>query len=541
MANNYEITKSYKLEKLDIIPCRNIPTDLIGEGKMSNGETKIKFGTPISLVGIFDELTLFHDIDSMVNSGYITITEQGNAILDLPIMGWERIDIKFSIETENNIYKPYERKFFVYGVDNVSETGDTRKYTIRFASMSALINVATKIEKRYIGTPDEIIKEICDINAFKVSEGVLGDGQWKEYPGYFPVEKSCIDLDLSEFVTTPKTKPNLDIIASCKTPFSFMKYIADIAQDNQLGAFSDCLLFQQTNGKLVFTSYANISIKNSVFDFYKTPWVNDSSKNIPVSNYKYSIVDYSFNKLFNSQDSCSSGMMGNVTKILDFSTMTVKTFENFYSLDTSNANNKKHTFLTGTGLPTALVTEIPSLNGVNPNTKSTILGPEMNAYRMTSSSSEDGREYRAFKQSPVANISVYGAGINQANANPLTQAQASSGLAPNTIKIETAKSSLAMGKPYNINMRTASILFELNPCTDLELGKCVNIKMNTPNNSKAVSEFINGIWYIGKIKYTLTLSDIKVFVTCYTNTNPSFKATSNSSLKFNEEDYTITN
>ena len=53
----------------------------------------------------------------------------------------------------------------------------------------------------------------------------------------------------------------------------------------------------------------------------------------------------------------------------------------------------------------------------------------------------------------------------------------------------------------------------------MKLGQPVTINMTGNRSEKSdistIEEFLNGQWYIGKIKYTLTLANIDVSVECY--------------------------
>ena len=73
----------------------------------------------IDLRAIFQELNIYSNIDDMITTGDILISEQGNLIEKLPIEGTEYIEIEFC--TLENEYDKYHRIFFVRAIEKLSE------------------------------------------------------------------------------------------------------------------------------------------------------------------------------------------------------------------------------------------------------------------------------------------------------------------------------------------------------------------------------------------------------------------------------------
>ena len=472
MASSYESSISYKLKTLNIV--KNV-----GPGSATGTNVS---GVPdtVSLIGAFQDLVIFHDIDETVTSGYIVIREQGNLIKAFPIIGWERLDIEFNIiaatsgGNATDVSTPYKRSFFIYAVDEMAETADTKMYTLRFADLSALINVSSRLEHRYKGKAEDIIQEICNTDMF-TKHGL------KNSPNG---SSTAIPLTVNT-----STKFQMDYVSPCWKPFDFIHRIASLAVSSE-GNFNDCIFFQQTDGTFYFTDYLTL-FKGTPVEFKKRPTVTTKITD------KYVINDYVLNKLFNTQSQAISGMFGVVAKVFDFSNMTYKTFVNYYYSGDVEASTPKYS-----AIPVDELKEVQA--------EKAYIDTMMTPY--IKNSTGDPR-FSSVKQSPAACIAVFGTGFDQTSvekgASSLSQG----------VSFETARYAYANGLPCHLNMRTKSAIFTLNPCTDLKLGQLVTINMggNTSekNDIPSIEEFLNGTWYIGKIKYHLTLAEISVDVECH--------------------------
>lgn len=482
-----DIVHSYSLKRLNLVKntTRNFSTN---EDKLS-------------LIASFEELVIYHSIDDISTSGYITLREQGNLIKFFPIEGLERLDVEFAIDDPTHKYEPYKRSFYIYAVDSMTETGDTKMYTLRFADLAALINVSSRLEQRYTGKAEEIIKSIAISDIFTKHEikNINNDDDSTASTSN-DESKPAIDLSIDT-----STQFQIDLISPAWKPFDFIKRICSSAVSTN-GTFNDCLFFQQTDGKYIFTDYLTL-FKQQPLNFKKYPQIKAKILD------KYTIIDYSLNTLFNTQAQAMTGMFGIVSKIYDVSTMSVQTFINYYCKRDINAKNPKYSGIT--------VDELSNIDQ-NPNYIDKLMEP------YTPQGPEDPR-FKAIKQSPAGCINVSACGFDETAM--VKAAAAAAGATGNVGTFEptgsntgltvfqTPKYTIANGIPCKLNMRTKSAVFFLNKCTDLKLGYPVEINMKDLYSEKAdkptFSEFLNGKWYIGKIKYALTLTDINVEVECY--------------------------
>lgn len=476
----YQITNSYTLSKLDLV-------------KTFAGYSKKKSSVPgnqISLIGAFETLCIYHDIDEIATSGYVTVKEQGNLIKFFPIIGWERIDIEFSISlssesgnTGTHLYEPYKRSFFVYAVDQMADQGDTKMYTLRFADISALINVASRLETRYTGKAEDIISKVCSTDMF-MNHGINTG-----------TSTAAMPLQIAT-----STQFELDVISPCWKPFDFIKRIASLAVSSG-GTFNDCLFFQQTNGIFTFTDYK--TIMNSVpLEFIKRPSVKPEVE----PGAKYTIKNFILNKLYNTQSQSAIGMFGIMSKIFDFSNMSLHSFANYYYQGDTTTSTPEYSAIK--------VDEITTTENT-PGYIDSMMSP----YYPKNAAITGNPRFNSIKQSPVSCINISGCGFDQSSV--LKMSGTTNVVSGETAAFQTPRFSVANGIPCNLNMRAKRVIFEMNPCTDLKLGQTVVLNMDTVSSEKSdvrgIEEFLNGVWYIGKLQYQLTSSEITVNAECFTN------------------------
>lgn len=496
MAESQTITKSYELKKLNIT--KNIGASTMGKGQL-NVDT-------ISLINSFRDLYIYHDIDQTVTSGEIIIQEQGNLPKTFPIMGWERIDIEFQALGSSNItYDSYKRSFFVYAIDEMMDSGDVKFYTIHFADLSALINVSSRLEHRYVGKAEDIISEICNSDIF-AKHGLknTADG----------TSTNAINLSYKT-----QTQFDMDFVAPSWKPFDFINKIASLAVGGSgnadlkkaaesnpnvapiagLSEFSDCLFFQQTNGEFYFTSWFNLFTHAPSATFKKYPRNDNTIKD------KYVITNYNLSRLYNTQTQAMTGMFGLVSKVIDVSNMSINTFHTYYY--SGDVGTDKGTY-SAIG-----VEELPTGDAIQAGYIDNLLSLYYFNYDSDNHTSMDPR-FSAIKMSPAACITVNACGFSESE-------MARGGRTSNLqgVSKETAMYAYARGHACNLNLRAKSVTLTLNPCSDLKLGQLVTIQAGSTESQKtditSIEEFLNGIWYIGKIKYHLTFSEIEVNVECY--------------------------
>jgi hypothetical protein len=503
MAESQTITKSYTLKKLDI-------TKNIGASTMAKGQLNVD---AISLINSFRDLYIYHDIDQTVTSGEIIIQEQGNLPKTFPIMGWERIDIEFQALGSSGItYDSYKRSFFVYAIDEMIDSGDVKFYTIHFADLSALINVSSRLEHRYVGKAEDIISEICNSDIF-AKHGLknTADG----------TSTNAINLSCKT-----QTQFDMDFVAPSWKPFDFINKIASLAVGGVSGpaggalkgaeigglssgdkplteyssTFSDCIFFQQTDGKFYFTSWLNLFQNIVSTTFKKYPRNDNTIKD------KYVITNYNLSRLYNTQTQAMTGMFGLVSKVIDVSNMSINTFHTYYYK--SDVGKDKGTY-SAIG-----VEELPTGEAIQAGYIDSLISPYY--WQQKNAKITYDPRFSAIKMSPAACITVNACGFSESE-------MARGGRTSNLqgVSKETAMYAYARGHACNLNLRAKSVTLTLNPCSDLKLGQLVTIQAGSTESQKtditSIEEFLNGIWYIGKIKYHLTFSEIEVNVECYSS------------------------
>ena len=543
MATTYTLDRSYSLEKVSLeLPERlnnvegapNMFT--IYENSELRNSVKSSNDKDLSLFLVVNEVVLFHSIDEISNSGYITITDAQNLIQTLPLFGWERVHIKFSIsnaaanttvktdatpeeagssDATNSPYDIYERYFYVYAIDNIKEAGDHKIYTIRFTSLATLINISTRLEKRYTGKAEDILDEISNIEAFKL----------ENLPKYICVNSDDHPMDKSKnaYNTCFPIRYNVesefehDVVCPAWRPFSFIRNIVEKSVSKN-GLFTDCFLFQQTDGVYEFTSYQQMVNNNNseIVQFYYLPWTNNSTS-VPTTNEKYTIKSYTMTKLFDVQMQCVTGTTGGITKVLDFATGMQQDFVLYYT-PVSSTGDSALTQLTTYESPSSLVKgekeqlNIATAGGKVADVIELNINSVTDTYKMTKNAAS---MLTAYKQSPFERIRVKITGADETSfdKNRRRTGSPESAMFTPDRKDEIQKK-YAMNEPANAIMRISEVIFEMNPCTDLKLGQCILIDMESTSNTEPM---LNGYWYISNIKYVLTYSDIKVYVTCFRN------------------------
>lgn len=536
-TTQYALSNSYSLDELTIELPSQVP-DSQNNGQnslmfniMKNSEFRSQSSNQgISLYLILKELVIFHNILETTNSGYLVVVDKGNLLQSAPLVGWERLHIKFSMpnskqdasnqeptktagssEKHSSPYEIYDRYFYIYAVDSMRDSTDVKTYTIRFTSLVTLINLATRIEKRYVGKAEDILNEITSINAFK-SENM---------PAYLSTvareftSGSIISIDNK---LSGGTEFEHDVVCPSWRPLSFMRHIVEKSVSAG-GVFTDCLLFQQTDGKYTLTSYRDMISNQESIEFKYSPFadnIDSHSSGYPEVKDKYTIKNYTMEKSFNTQEQCAKGMTGGLVKIIDAAAGVQQDFALYYKempinnivFNEKNFNSPSslvqvedtefNTITAGAQVTDAINLNINSISGI---------------YNMSGESSLYDNMLTAMKQGPMEKIRVKFFGFDQTSFEKNRKSATGIGAQIEPTRKDEIQRSVAMNETAKHIMHLSEVIFEMNPCTDLRLGQQVKIEMESDDTSSR--PMINGVWYIGKIKYVLTYTDIKVFVTCF--------------------------
>jgi len=408
---------------------------------------------------IFDELNVFHDIDNIVTSGYVTIKEQGNLIVSCPIQGKEIIEIKFKSDFESEegedpwVKREYHRVFFVYAVDGLQESGDKRSYTIRFTDALGMINSDMRLSIKYDDKAENIIEKIG--NEIINKKELYNKWIKNTYNGTRDVLMLQKDVESEHNIifTVPNWKP-------LKLINYITKKAVSIDQPNT-EKFADCLFFQSVTGFYKFTSYKHMMTETNKDK--KRKFVRYPANITQAITDKYVVENFSFTDLFNSQIQ-KGGMFGHTTFTVDL-------------------GNKEYI---SSPVPYEDVFEaIKSYYGSNQILK----------------------EYASVEMSPDSSHGIHVFNINTDNAN-------------DSNRLDFVYPAVVKGIPMEAHMRSLKIFVEMNGASDLDIGTAVDLDFKPhPNAEKHggdISQFINGTWVIGKIRHTITPTAFKTFVECFT-------------------------
>lgn len=111
------------------------------------------------------QMQVFEDIFSPVLTGQLFLNDNINLFNDFPIIGEEKLHIKFKSWNYSNTNRDVDfihRTFDIIKISNIEQPNDsTKTYVLHFASPELKKNEAIKISKAYVGKPySEIIKDI---------------------------------------------------------------------------------------------------------------------------------------------------------------------------------------------------------------------------------------------------------------------------------------------------------------------------------------------------------------------------------------------
>ena len=135
-------------------------------------------GTParLDIRNLIMEFNIYESLDSNFITGDMTLTDGTNAIQELPLTGYERIEFYFrSPGTDKgfNFSVKNGHPMFVYSLKNRQELNPrSQVYTLRFCSMEAIRDHQTRVSKAFTGNIDQMVTDIC-INHLKTKKDIL--------------------------------------------------------------------------------------------------------------------------------------------------------------------------------------------------------------------------------------------------------------------------------------------------------------------------------------------------------------------------------
>jgi len=135
-------------------------------------------GTParLDIRNLIMEFNIYESLDSNFITGDMTLTDGTNAIQELPLTGYERLEFYFrSPGTDKgfNFSVKNGHPMFVYSLKNRQELNPrSQVYTLRFCSMEAIRDHQTRVSKAFTGNIDQMVTDIC-INHLKTKKDIL--------------------------------------------------------------------------------------------------------------------------------------------------------------------------------------------------------------------------------------------------------------------------------------------------------------------------------------------------------------------------------
>ena len=135
-------------------------------------------GTPkrLDIRNLLVEFNIYEDINSPFLSGDLTLIDGTNAIQELPITGFERLEFFFrSPNTEKGFDFSVKsgHPMFVYALENRQGANPrSQMYTLKFISLEAIRDNQTRVSQAFSGTIDQMVLDIC-YNYLKTKKDVF--------------------------------------------------------------------------------------------------------------------------------------------------------------------------------------------------------------------------------------------------------------------------------------------------------------------------------------------------------------------------------
>ena len=124
-------------------------------------------GTPkrLDIRNLIVEFNIYEDLNSPFLSGDITLIDGTNAIQELPITGFERLEFFFRTPGATKGFDfsiKSGHPMFVYALENRQGANPrSQMYTLKFISLEAIRDNQDRISKAFTGSTDQMILDIC--------------------------------------------------------------------------------------------------------------------------------------------------------------------------------------------------------------------------------------------------------------------------------------------------------------------------------------------------------------------------------------------
>ena len=132
---------------------------------------------PIDITDLIPELQIYESVDSRFLSGFMAVSDSIGLLDDIGFVGTEKVNIKISLlpSTKEDVPTTINRNFIIAGIDaiNKGETLDT--YSLQIIEDTGYINYLENVNQPFLGTGEEIIKQVVDGFFERTVEELSGD------------------------------------------------------------------------------------------------------------------------------------------------------------------------------------------------------------------------------------------------------------------------------------------------------------------------------------------------------------------------------
>jgi hypothetical protein len=124
-------------------------------------------GTPrrLDIRNLITEFNIYESIEGNFLSGDMTLLDATNAIQELPITGFERLEFFFRTPGTTKGFDFSVKSghpMFVYSLKNRQQANPrSQVYTLKFISLEAIRNHQTRVTKAFAGKIDQMVVDVC--------------------------------------------------------------------------------------------------------------------------------------------------------------------------------------------------------------------------------------------------------------------------------------------------------------------------------------------------------------------------------------------
>ena len=135
-------------------------------------------GTPrrLDIRNLITEFNIYESLEGNFLSGDMTLLDATNAIQELPVTGFERIEFFFRTPGTTKGFDFSVKSghpMFVYSLKNRQQANPrSQVYTLKFISLEAIRNHQTRITKAFSGSIDQMVIDICK-DSLKTKKDIL--------------------------------------------------------------------------------------------------------------------------------------------------------------------------------------------------------------------------------------------------------------------------------------------------------------------------------------------------------------------------------